>query len=105
VRKIIPAIVLVLALIFGYPVAKPIGHEMTSKSAEASEVSKLIGATIKDPQAEDLGKIIDIGTGPKGRVALEACQVVFPKANFASGAIILGADASEREGKRDDSTN
>ena len=65
-RKIILAAVLVLALIFGYAVAKSMAHEMMSKSGETSE---LLGTAVKNPQGEDLGTIADIVTGPEGRVA------------------------------------
>ncbi len=68
-RKITFAIVLVLALIFGYAVAKSMANEMMSKGGETSKVSKLRGASIRNPQGEDLGTITDVLTGPEGRVA------------------------------------
>jgi hypothetical protein len=39
---------------------------MMSKSGETSE---LLGATVKNPQGEDLGTITQIVTGPEGRIA------------------------------------
>jgi len=68
-KRVTFAVALVLALIFGFTVAKSIADGMKSKSGEASKVSKLIGVTIKDPHGEDLGTITDVVTGPEGRVA------------------------------------
>ena len=65
-KKIILIGVLVSALIFGYAAAKSRAHEMMSKSGETSE---LLGATVKNPQGEDLGTITQIVTGPEGRIA------------------------------------
>ncbi len=60
---------LVLALTFGYAVAKSMAHEKMSNSGERGEVSKLLGTSIKNPQGEDLGTITGVVTGPEGRVA------------------------------------
>ncbi len=60
------ATALVLVLVFGYAVAKSVAHEMMSKSVKTPE---LLGATVKNAQGEDLGTIIDVVTGPEGRVA------------------------------------
>ncbi len=68
-KNIMIATALVLAFIFGYAVAESMAHEMTSKGREPSEVSKLSGAMVKNPQGEDLGTIIDVVTGPEGRAA------------------------------------
>lgn len=69
-RKImLPRVVVILALIFGYTVAKSMAHEMMEKSGETSEVSKLLGTTVKNFQGEDLGTITDVVTGPEGRIA------------------------------------
>ncbi len=62
-------IVLILAFIFGFPVAKSISNEMISKSEETVEVNKLIGTPVKNPQGEEIGRIIDIVAGPEGRAA------------------------------------
>jgi sporulation protein YlmC with PRC-barrel domain len=40
-----------------------------SRNGETVEVSKLIGMSVKNPQGEDVGRIINIVTGPEGRVA------------------------------------
>jgi len=68
-RKIMIVTALVLALIFGYAVARSMAHEKMSKSGERAEVNKLLGASIKNPQGEDLGTIADVVTGPEGRDA------------------------------------
>lgn len=68
-KRVILAMVLILALIFGCTGAMSISHEMMSRSGETVEVSKLIGTSVKNPQGEDIGRIIDIVTGPEGRVA------------------------------------
>jgi hypothetical protein len=68
-RRIIPAVVLILGLIFGYAVAGSMGSEMMEKSGKTSEVSELLGKGVKNPGGEDLGIIIDIVTGPERRVA------------------------------------
>ena len=68
-KRVMFAVALVLALIFGLTVARSMADGMMSKSGEASKVSKLIGATIKDPRGKDLGTITDVVTGPEGRVA------------------------------------
>ncbi len=65
-RRIMIVTALVLMLIFGYGVARSMAHEMMSKSGETSE---LLGATVKNPEGEDLGIITDVVTGPEGRVA------------------------------------
>jgi len=65
-RRIMIATALVLVLVFGYAVAKSMAHEMMSKSGETSE---LPGTMVKNHQGEDLGTIVDIVTGPEGRVA------------------------------------
>jgi sporulation protein YlmC with PRC-barrel domain len=68
-RKIMIATVLVLALILGYGAAKSAALERASKGGETSEVAKLFGKAVKNPQGEDLGRITDVVTGPQGRIA------------------------------------
>lgn len=68
-KRAMLAVMLILALTFGYAVATPIAQGTMSKSEEVSEVSKLIGTTVKDSRGEDLGIISDIVTGPGGRMA------------------------------------
>jgi hypothetical protein len=68
-RKMMIVTALVLALIFGYAVARSMAHEKMSKSGERAEGSKLLGTSIKNPQGEDLGTITGVVTGPEGRVA------------------------------------
>jgi hypothetical protein len=61
-RKIMIAAALGLVFIFGVSLAKSTGDEMMSGSGETS---RLLGATVKNPQGKDLGTIVDIMTGPK----------------------------------------
>lgn len=67
-RKTIFAAVLVLVLLSGYIAAKSVTHEMVSKSEETSEVSKLLGTSIKNPQGENLGTITDVVPGPESPI-------------------------------------
>jgi sporulation protein YlmC with PRC-barrel domain len=57
-RKIMVTIALVLALVFGYAVARSMAG-MTAKSGETCEMKNLVGAPVKNLQGEDLGVIID----------------------------------------------
>jgi hypothetical protein len=68
-RRITLATMLLLALVFGYTVARSTAQGLTPKSGETSEGSRLFGAMVKDPQGEDLGTIADVVTGPEGRAA------------------------------------
>ncbi len=68
-RRIMPAVMLILALIFGYSVPNAVAYEMMGKSGETSEVSELLGKGVKNPKGEDLGTITDVVVGPEGRVA------------------------------------
>jgi hypothetical protein len=65
-RKITLAILLVSSLIFGYVVTNSMAHDMTLKSGETF---KFPGATVKNPQGEDLGIIAEVVEGPEGRAA------------------------------------
>jgi sporulation protein YlmC with PRC-barrel domain len=58
-RRIMVTTALVLALIFGYAVARSMADEMTVESTEISEMENLLGATVMGSQGEDLGVIID----------------------------------------------
>jgi hypothetical protein len=68
-RRIMPAVVLIIALIFGYSVPNAMAREMIEKSGETSEASALLGKGVKNPKGEDLGTIIDVVTGPEGHIA------------------------------------
>jgi hypothetical protein len=96
-RKVMIATALVLALIFGYAVANSMAHEMMSKSGETSGVSKLLGTTIKDPQGQDLGRIIDIVTGPEGRVAFAVLSYWISDDTQERVAVPLGALSCEEQ--------
>ena len=67
--RIMPAAVLILALIFGYTVPNAMAQGTMEKSGKASEVSELVGKGVKNPKGEDLGTIIDVVAGPEERVA------------------------------------
>jgi len=96
-RKIILAIVLVLALSIGYAVAKSMAHEMMSKSGERAEVSKLLGTLIKNPQGEDLGTITDVVTGPEGRVAFAVLSYWISDDTQERIAVPIGALSCEEQ--------
>lgn len=96
-KRLILAVMLVLALSFGYAVARSIAHETISKSGEASELSKLIGTTIKDSRGEDLGTITDIVTGPEGRVAFAVLRYWVSDDTQERVAIPLGALSCEEQ--------
>jgi hypothetical protein len=97
-KKIALIGVLVSALIFGYAVAKSMAHEIISNSGETSEVSKLIGTTIKDPQGEDLGIIIDVVTGPEGRTAFAILSYWISDDTQKRVAVPLGALSCKEQG-------
>jgi len=96
-RKIMIATALVLALIFGYAAARSMAHEMTSKGREPSEVSKLSGAMVKNPQGEDLGTITDVVTGPEGRVAFAVLSYWISDDTQERIAVPIGALSCEEQ--------
>jgi hypothetical protein len=61
-NKIVPAVFLILAFIFGYPVPNDMADE-------TSEVSKLLGKRVQNPRGEVLGTIVDVVAGPEGCMA------------------------------------
>jgi len=93
-RKVMIATALVLALIFGYAVANSMAHEMMSKSGETSEI---LGATVKNPQGEDLGTIADVVTGPEGRVAFAVLSYWISDDTQERVAVPLGALSCEEQ--------
>jgi hypothetical protein len=96
-RKIIIVTALVLALIFGYAVAKSMAHEQMSKSAERDEVSRLLGTSIKNPQGEDLGTIADVVIGPEGRVAFAVISYWISDDTQKRIAVPIGALSCEEQ--------
>ena len=67
-KKITPAILIALALVFGYGAALSMAGETMSKGRETFE-AKLPGAMVKNPQGGDLGIITGVVRGPEGRAA------------------------------------
>lgn len=67
--RLMLAVILTLALIFGYSVPNAIAREMIEKSGEMSEVSELLGKGVKNPKGEGLGTITDLVAGPEGHIA------------------------------------
>jgi sporulation protein YlmC with PRC-barrel domain len=63
------AVILALALIFGYAVPNVTASEMMGKSGETSKVSELLGKGVKNSKGEDLGTITDLVAGPEGHIA------------------------------------
>ena len=96
-KRIMLAVVLVLALIFGYTVAKSMAHGTMSKSGEVSEVSNLIGTTIKDSRGEDLGTITDIVAGPEGRAAFAVLRYWVSDDTQKRVAVPLGTLSCEEQ--------
>jgi len=96
-RRIMLAIVLILAVVFGYAAAKSKADEMTPGIGETSEVSKLVGTTVKDPQGEDLGTITDVVTGPEGRVAFAVLTYWISDDTQKRVAVALGALSCEKQ--------
>jgi len=91
------ATALVLALIFGYAAARSMAHEMTSKGRGPSEVSKLSGAMVKNPQGEDLGTITDVVTGPEGRAAFVVLSYWISDDTLKRIAVPFGALSCEKQ--------
>ena len=96
-KRLMLAVMLVLALIVGYAVTESMAHGAMSKSGEASEVSKLIGTTIKDSRGEDLGTITDIVTGPEGRAAFAVLSYWVSDDTKERVAVPLGALSCEEQ--------
>ena len=63
------AVVLVFMFTFGYEAAKSMEDHMTPLSGGTSDVSNLIGKTVKNFQGDDLGIISEFVKGPQGRIA------------------------------------
>ena len=68
-KKIMAAMVLILMFTFGYGTAKSMQDHMTPRSGGTSDVSKLIGKTVKNFQGDDLGTISEFLKGPEGHIA------------------------------------
>ena len=68
-KKIMAAMVLVFMFTFGYEAAKSMEDHMTPLSGGTSDVSNLIGKTVKNFQGDDLGIISEFVKGPQGRIA------------------------------------
>ncbi len=96
-KRVTLAVMLFLALTLGYGVTTPIAHETMSKSGEVSEVSKLIGTTVKDSRGEDLGTIADIVTGPGGRMAFALLNYWVSDDTQERVAVPLGALSCEEQ--------
>ena len=96
-KRVTVAIVPILALTFEFTVAKCMADGMMPKSGEASEVSKLIGATIKDPHGEDLGKITDVVTGPEGRFTFAVVSYWISDDTQKRIAVPIGALSCEEQ--------
>jgi hypothetical protein len=68
-EKIIAAAVLVFMFTFGYTAVKSMEDYLTPVSEGISDVSTLIGKTVKNFQGDDLGTISEFVKGPEGRIA------------------------------------
>ena len=90
-RRILPVMVLLLALIFGHAVVKSTAQEVMSQSEATSEVSKLPGKTVKDSQGENLGIITDVVTGPEGCVAFAVISYWISDDTQKRAAVPFGA--------------
>lgn len=68
-KKIMAALVLVFMLVVGYAVASPMEDRTSPVNERTSDISKLIGKTVKNFQGDQLGTIVELGKGPEGRIA------------------------------------
>ncbi len=68
-KKIMAAMVLVFMVTLGYTTAKSMEDHMMPGSEGTSDVSKLIGKTVKNFQGDDLGTIREFVKGPEGHIA------------------------------------
>ncbi len=68
-KKLMVVMLFVSMFTFGYSVASPMENHRVSVSGGASEISKLIGKTIKNFQGDDLGTIRELVKGPEGQIA------------------------------------
>ncbi len=65
-RKIVLAVAVISAFVFGVTTVRSMAHEMMEKSGEASD---LLGKTVKNLKGENLGTITEVVSGPEGRGA------------------------------------
>ena len=68
-KKMTAGAMLVLTVIFVYTVAKSMEDHLTPVSEGTSNVSTLVGKTVKNFQGDDLGTISEFVKGPEGRIA------------------------------------
>ncbi len=68
-KKIVAVMVFVFMFTFGYTVARPMESHSVPVSGGASDISKLIGKTVKNFQGDDLGTISELVKGPEGQTA------------------------------------
>jgi len=68
-KKMTAGMTLVLTIIFVYSVAKSMEDHLTPVSEGTSNVSTLVGKTVKNFQGDDLGTISEFVKGPEGRIA------------------------------------
>jgi len=67
-KKISIAAASALVCVLVFTLTKAVALEMTARSGETSEVSDLLGKSVKNFQGEDLGRLTDVVTGPEGSV-------------------------------------
>jgi len=70
---------------------------MISTSGETVKASKLIGTSVKNLQGEDIGRIIDIVTGPEGRVAFAVLSYWISADTQKRVAVPFGALSCEEQ--------
>ncbi len=68
-KKITLAMVLILMFSFGYATARSMEHPVMPLNGGASDISKLIGKTVKNFQDDNLGTISEFVKGPEGQIA------------------------------------
>ncbi len=68
-KKVMAGMILVFVLFFVYATAKSMEDHLTPVSKGRSDVSMLIGKTVKNFQGDDLGTISEFVKGPEGRIA------------------------------------
>ena len=96
-KKIIAAMVLIFMFTLGYGVAKSMEDHLTPVSEGTSNVSTLVGKTVKNFQGDDLGTISEFVKGPNGRIgfAMLNCRVTDNARKMI--AVPIGALSCSRE--------
>ncbi len=89
--KIVAVMMLIFLFLFGYAVARSVADDIISGSGGRSDVSKLIGKTVRNFQGDVLGTIRKLVKGPEGRIAFAMLNYQESNTTQKTIAIPIGA--------------